>query len=135
MRFLGNVFEKLSAGDTPNHFTIAMGKLIHHAREEMGFSQRELATKIYRRQTSLSDMENGKMEPNASTLTFLSYHLNKPISYFFPDRYKHESMLGDLSNSVKEILLYAKQLDKSDQVRIIAQLRALTNLDLDLRKK
>jgi len=31
MRFLGNVFEKLSAGDTPNHFPIAMGKLIHHA--------------------------------------------------------------------------------------------------------
>lgn len=75
------------------------------------------------------------MEPNASTLTFLSYQLNKPTSYFFPDRYKPESTLGDLFDPVKEIFLYAKQLDKSDQVRIIAQLRALTNLDLDLRKK
>jgi hypothetical protein len=42
--------------------------------------------------------------------------------------------LGDLSDPVKEILLYAKQLDKNNQVRIIAQLRALTNLDLDSRK-
>jgi transcriptional regulator with XRE-family HTH domain len=135
MRFLGNVFEKLSAGDTPNHLTIAMGKLIHHAREEKGFSQRELATKIYRRLTSLSDMENGKMEPHASTLTFLSYHLNIPISYFSPNRCKPEIELGDLSDPVKEILLHAKQLDKNNQVRIIAQLRALTNLDLDSRKK
>jgi transcriptional regulator with XRE-family HTH domain len=131
MRFLENVFEKLSTGNRPNHFTIAMGKLIRHAREEMGFSQRELATKIHRRQAALSDMENGKMEPNASTLTFLSFHLNKPISYFFPDRYKPESMLGDLTDPEKEILMYARQLVKSDQVRIIAQLRALSSLDLD----
>jgi hypothetical protein len=80
-------------------------------------------------------MENGKMEPHASTLTFYSYHLNIPISYFSPDRYKPESVLGDLSDPVKEILLYAKQFDKNNQVRIIAQLRALTNLDLDSRKK
>ena len=97
MNIFESLLEKLSAGDMPNHFTRAMGELIHKAREEEGFSQRELAKKIYRRQAALSDMENGKMEPNASTLTFLSYHLNKPISYFFPDRYAPEKNLGELT--------------------------------------
>ena len=87
MDILENMLEKLTAGDMPNHFTLAMGELIRQAREEARFSQRELADKIYRLQAAFSDMENGKIEPNASTLTFLSYHLNKPISYFFPDRY------------------------------------------------
>jgi len=118
MNFLDSLLEKLSAGDMPNHFTIAMGKLIRQAREESG----------YRRQAALSDMENGKMEPNASTLTLLSYYLNKPISYFFPDRYTPEKNLGELTDREKEILMYVKQLDKSDQIRILAQLQALSKL-------
>lgn len=60
-----------------------MGELIRKAREEAGFSQRELAERIYRCQAALSDMENGKMEPNASTLTLLSHYLNMSITYFF----------------------------------------------------
>ncbi len=128
MNFLDSLLEKLSAGDMPNHFTIAMGKLIRQAREESGYSQRDLAQKIYRRQAALSDMENGKMEPNASTLTLLSYYLNKPISYFFPDRYTPEKNLGELTDREKEILMYVKQLDKSDQIRILAQLQALSKL-------
>ena len=129
MNLIDGLLEKLSAGDMPNHFTRAMGELIRQAREEAGFSQRELAEKIYRRQAALSDMENGKMEPNASTLTLLSYHLNKPISYFFPDRYTPEKNLGGLSDLEKEILIYIKQLDESDQVRILVQLSALAKLD------
>jgi hypothetical protein len=74
------------------------------------------------------------MEPNASTLTFLSYHLIKPISYFFPDRFKPESMLDNLSELEKEILMYVKQLDKNDKVRILAQLRALSELDEDSKE-
>jgi transcriptional regulator with XRE-family HTH domain len=61
-----------------------MGELIFKAREEAGFSQRVLAGRIYRRQVALSDMENGKMETNASTLVYLAFNLNKPITYFPP---------------------------------------------------
>lgn len=129
MNILDTMLEKLSAGDRPNHFTRAMGELIRKAREEMGFNQRELAEKIYRRQAALSDMENGKMEPNAGTLTLLSYHLQKPISYFFPDLYTPEKNLGELSDLEKEILMCAKALEECDQIRILAQLRALINLD------
>jgi len=86
MDFPNSLLEKFTSGDMPNHFTRAMGELIRKAREDSGFSQRDLAQKIYRRQAALSEMENGKMEPNTSTLTLLSYHLNKPISYFSPER-------------------------------------------------
>lgn len=128
MNTLENMLEKLTAGDMPNHFTRAMGELIRQAREEAGLSQRELAEKIYRRQAALSDIENGKMEPNASTITLLSFHLNKPISYFFPEKYKYENVLEELSDLELEILLYTKKLDSSDQVRILAQIKALSKL-------
>ncbi|MHA1280750.1 MAG: helix-turn-helix domain-containing protein [Candidatus Helarchaeota archaeon] len=129
MKFLDSLLENLSAGDLPNKFTLAMGKLIRQAREEMGFSQRELASKIYRRQAALSEMENGKMEPSASTLMSLSYHLNKPISYYFPDQFALEKNLGELTDLEKEIIIYAKQLDRRDQVRILVQLKALSDLE------
>ena len=131
MKLLDDFLEKFSVGDIPNRFTIGMGELIRKAREEAGFSQRELAERIYRRQAALSDMENGKMEPNASTLTFLSYHLNKPISYFFPNRYKPERMLDDLSELEKEILIYVNKLNRNDQVKILAQLKALSDLEIN----
>ncbi len=80
-----NLVDQFFAGGTrPNRFTTGMGKLIKAAREEAGVSQRDLAERIYRRQAALSDMENGKMEPDASTLLLLSEYLKKPISYFFP---------------------------------------------------
>ena len=74
------------------------------------------------------------MEPNASTLLLLSYHLNKPIVYFFPDPFKPEIENGELSELEKEILLYAKNLDINDQIKVIAQLRALSELDEDSKE-
>jgi transcriptional regulator with XRE-family HTH domain len=128
MKLLGKVLEKLAAEDLPNKFTIMMGELIRKAREEAGFSQRELASKIYRRQAALSDMENGKMEPNASTLVYLAFNLNKPISYFFPKPYSPEKRLDELSDLEKEILIYTKLLNQDDKLRILAQLKALHKL-------
>lgn len=129
MKLKDRISEKFTAGDIPNTFTIRMGELIRKAREEAGFSQRELAELIYRRQAALSDMENGKMEPNASTLVHLAFNLNKPISYFFPDAFSPEKELKELSDIEKEILMYAKKLDQQDQIKIAAQLRALYNLE------
>ena len=128
MNLLDSLLEKLSAGDLPNKFTLSMGELIRVARKETGFSQRELAELINRRQAALSDIENGKMEPNASTLTILSYHLNKPISYFFPNRYTPEKNLDEFSDLEKEIIIYIKKIDQDDKIRILAHLKAIFNL-------
>jgi transcriptional regulator with XRE-family HTH domain len=54
------------------------------ARLEPGFNQEDLAEKIYMRRPTLTDIENGKSEPSASSLGLLTFHLNKPLSYFYP---------------------------------------------------
>lgn len=128
MNLLDQLLEKLAEGDKPNKFTRGMGVLIRSAREDVGFSQRDLAEKIYRRQAALSEMENGLMEPDAETLLYLSYHLNKPIAYFYPAPYKPDIQPGDLSEKENELLIQARRLPEEDLKRIIAQVRALAEL-------
>jgi transcriptional regulator with XRE-family HTH domain len=79
--------EKLLKNDVtvPNEFTYEMGKLIRIAREEEGLTQNELANKMARRQATISDIENGKIEIGVLTLVQLAKVLRKPISYFIPD--------------------------------------------------
>lgn len=57
-------------GKPPNKQTLEMGRLIKKAREEAGLSQEELAEKTYRKRLAISEMENGKVEINAWTLTY-----------------------------------------------------------------
>jgi len=59
-----------------------MGNQIRIARNEVGFIQEELAKKLYLRRPTLSNIENGKVEVDASTLDLLSYYLKKPLTYF-----------------------------------------------------
>lgn len=112
----------------PNKFTVGMGKLIRSTREEEGYSQRDLAELIYRRQAALSDMENGKMEPDASTLLLLAYNLNKPLSFFYPEPYKPDKELDQLTEDEKELLIQTKKLNKDDLKKIIAQIKAIADL-------
>lgn len=113
----------------PNKFTIGVGKLIRAAREEAGYSQRELAELIYRRQATLSDIENGKMEPDATTLLTLAFHLNKQIQYFYPSEWKPLSVESNISDQEQEIIALIRKLDQKDIKKIIAQLRAIVNLE------
>lgn len=69
----------------PNEFTIEMGQLIKTARESAGLNQTELAEKLSRRQATISEIENGKIEVSILTLVQLAVVFNKPISYFIPD--------------------------------------------------
>ena len=69
---------------TPNSFTESMGELIKEARTQAGLSQKQLAEMINRKQTTISDIEKGKIEVNSSVLAFLSAALDKPITFFFP---------------------------------------------------
>jgi transcriptional regulator with XRE-family HTH domain len=116
-------------GYMPNKFTIGMGKLIRHAREENGLSQAELAKQVYRRQASVSDIENGKMQPDAETLLYLSLVLNKPVSYFFPGPYGERVRLENIDPLEQELLMQAHRLDDEDLKRLIAQARALAEME------
>lgn len=124
--FLSKLTEPL--GDMPNRFTLGMGELIRQARHYSGYSQAELAKLINRRQASLSDMENGKMQPDAETLMMLSLVLQKPIPSFYPGDYGKELRQEDMDPLEQDLIFIAQSLTEDDLRRIIAQAKALANL-------
>jgi transcriptional regulator with XRE-family HTH domain len=104
---------------TPNKFTISMGELIRKAREEANLSQKELSDKIYRRQATLSDLENGKSEVGTVTLILLSAALNKPITYFFPP-FVYQELKPEKFTPLEHELLDSFREIWSDHLREIA---------------
>ena len=92
-------------------FTIAMGKKIRLAREEYGLSQADLAEKIFRRRATVSEIETGKSELGTITLSRISYVLEKPITYFFPDFAIRKMNREELSSIAQELLLIFESLD------------------------
>lgn len=129
MKIVDQVFEKVSQGEKPNKFTLGMGDLIRKAREESGLTQRELASKIYRRQAALSEIENGLMQPDAETLLLLSHHLQKPLEYFYPQPFKPDMNLDDLSEDEKSLIIQTRRLSGEELIRIIAQVKAIAQIN------
>jgi transcriptional regulator with XRE-family HTH domain len=124
--FLSKLTEPM--GNMPNRFTLGMGELIRQARHDSGFSQARLARLINRRQASLSDMENGKMQPDAETLLMLSLVLRKPIIQFFPAGELEDLVdLENLNPTLQELLLNAMRLSEDDLQILIVQTKALVN--------
>ncbi len=120
------------AGELPNKFTKAVGQLIRNARNEANMSQAELAKLIYRRQAAVSDMENGKMEPTASTLLLMSYALNKPVGYFFPrEQGMVEVYEEDLTAIEQELIFHSRRIvnfaDEAELMKVIAQVKVLAD--------
>ncbi len=129
------MFQKLfnDNPELPNKLSVAIGKQIRSARLENNMSQEQLAKAIYKRRASLSEMENGKMEPSASTLLLLSYALNKPVGYFFPrNQGIVEIYEGDLTTEEQELIFQTRRLasnsDEEELLRLIAQVRVLAEL-------
>lgn len=112
----------------PNKFSIALGDLIRKARQEAGMSQAELAKTALFRQAAISQIETGKRDVSASEIIYLSYALNKPITYFYPPWSTNSIGEDDLSILEQELLIQARRLDIEDLKRLIAQARALANL-------
>lgn len=115
----------------PNKFTIAQGKLIYQARKEAEMSQEDLAEAIYLKQTSISRIEKGTRAISTEELLYLSYTLNKPISYFFPEDFRTKLDESQLSEPEKEMLTQARQLSSGDLRKLIAQARALVEFSDD----
>jgi transcriptional regulator with XRE-family HTH domain len=113
----------------PTAFTIAVGQRIREAREEYDLSQKQLADRIDRRQAAVSAMENGLMEPDATTLLMLSEVLAKPISYFFPLPWGPKVSRGDLTYDEQALLLEFRRLQNDEHRKIaISQVAALAAL-------
>ena len=105
-------------GESPNKFTRYMGERIRTAREEAGFSQEKLASLVYLRRATLSDIENGKVETDSSTLGLLSYCLRKPLVYFFPKPIYEELVKKDMDALSLEMQMQFEQIYDDDLKKI-----------------
>jgi transcriptional regulator with XRE-family HTH domain len=114
----------------PNKFTIGMGELIRKAREEAGLSQKELAERINRRQTTLSDIEKGKIEVGSGLLAILANRLQKPISYFYPPFMYHALNPEQLTPLEEELIIQFRNIRHNDlKMVVIKQMRAMVEFD------
>jgi len=68
------------------------------------------------------------MQPDAESLLYFSYHLNKPIGYFFPTPYKPDPQPEDLTEKEQELLIQIRRLSEDDLKRITAQAKALADM-------
>lgn len=63
----------------------SIGRKIKTARQEAGYSQRELAQVLKLSDKAVSSYEVGRAQPTLQTLVQLSQATHKPISYFLDD--------------------------------------------------
>ncbi len=103
-----------SKGERPNKFTRFMGGQIRTAREEAGFSQEKLASLIFVRRATISDIENGKTEVETSELSLLSYYLRKPFTYFYPKPLYEELVKKDMDALSLEMQMQFEQVYGGD---------------------
>jgi transcriptional regulator with XRE-family HTH domain len=120
----------LEKGTRPNKFTRHLGDAIRKAREDKGVSQVDLANLINIRRATLSDMENGKTEPDAFTLADLAHKLEKPLSYFFPSFVYKEIKQEELTSLESELLIHFRKIwDEQLQRVAIHQVEVLSDFD------
>jgi len=100
----------------PNKYTTFLGRQIKIAREEAGMSQEELAEQIYKRRATVSDIETGKGEVDASTLALLAHIFNKPLGYFYPDYLYQEIKQESLSPIENELITNFRYYIGSDHL-------------------
>jgi transcriptional regulator with XRE-family HTH domain len=113
----------------PTPFTEALGQRIREARQERKISQRRFAEHISRRQAAVSQMENGLMDSDATTLLKMAEVLEKPITYFFPPPWGQRVTRGDLTYDEQALLLEFRRLQTDEQRKVaINQVAALADL-------
>lgn len=118
--------------ELPNGFSIEIGDRIRAARNQKGLTQGELAIRIYKRRPSLSEIENGRMLPNAFTLLLTANRLEKPLDYFIPEMYRKAQPLeeGELSNLEKELVAEFRRIwDRRTKELILRRIKAVADAE------
>lgn len=98
-----------------------LGERIRQAREALGLSQDDLATRVNRDQRSVSEYENGKRRIYAHDLPTFAQALQVPIGYFFQEVVS--------SDDVDVMLLEAlHQFQEEDRKTLLNMIRLLSPL-------
>lgn len=126
---------KMLAQTLERRVRVEVGEMIRAARLEEDMSQAELAEMLDRRQAYISDIENGKTEPNATLLAQLAIVLQKPVQYFFPSDWlsDHQALkVEELSPRESELIHKLRELEQGFSYHLA--LRLLNTL-ADVRKE
>lgn len=99
--------------------------MIRQAPEDKGMMQSGQAEISYLKQSSISKIEAGTRSVAAEEILYLSYALDKPIIYFFPEEFSYELRENRLSVLEKELLMHVRRLENDDLRKLIVQARAL----------
>lgn len=92
-------------------------------------TQAELAERAYLSQTAISQIEQGKRDVSAAEILYFSAVLDKPILYFFQPFVEINSRDIELSPLEIELMNQAKKLSIEDLIKLVAQTKALVNLN------
>ena len=69
-----------------NEITITFGQKIKHRREELGYTQEELAQKMQTSQSYVSRLESGTFKPSMPMIINVAIALNISIDYLLLDK-------------------------------------------------
>lgn len=94
---------------------------IRLARLDANESQEDLAEALDKSRVTVSDMERGRVEINASDLGFIAAHYDKPISFFYPPRVVINK--DELSTLDEELLFLFLQLPDTQKHIAIEYIR------------
>ena len=92
-------------------------KVIREKRKALGWTQKELAEKIFSTQQAVARWENSVTEPNLDSLTALSRALGTPVSHFLDN-----IVVGRYE---EEFLALYRSLSTEDAVRTIDYMKLL----------
>lgn len=105
---------------------------IKQARLDANESQEDLAKALDKSRVTISDMERGRVEINASDLGFIAAHYDKPISYFYPPRVViNKDELSPLDEELLFLFIQLPDTQKHIAIEYIRQQVEITNKALD----
>ena len=91
-----------------------IGGRIKAAREERQMTQEEVGEKIQMSRVNISNLERGEVDIAADVLTYLSYVVEKPITYFYPAD-SRGATLASLSDKEAELYLFIRKIGDEDR--------------------
>lgn len=107
-----------------------VGDRLRKARERKGISQLEVSNRTNINNKTLSRYENGKSEPDFSTLKLLAELYDVTISYFFDENTDEEYDLKELLKD-KKVTWGEEELSEEETQRAIEIMNILLNKQKD----
>lgn len=97
-------------------------KMIREKRKALGWTQKELAEKIFSTQQAVARWENSITEPNLESLTALSKALGVPVSHFIDK---------EIVETEEDFLTLYRSLNPRDRENTISYMRLVKKQEIE----